>query len=71
MRLAGLTSCANRYTAHFVNALSKLPVGAAGEHMLVFYDCYSLEDGQQFDDSFMRGLANAHVRFAAVVAFPS
>lgn len=51
----------SEYTAHFVNALSKLPTGHAGNHLVVFYDCFSLEDGQQFDNSFMEGLAHSSV----------
>ena len=37
------------YTAAFVNSLSNYVVGSRGEIIQVFYDMFSLKEGEQFD----------------------
>jgi hypothetical protein len=51
-----------------VNALSTANVGATGKPMNIFFDNFSLEDGLQFDETFMRGLSRALVAVPFVTA---
>lgn len=44
-----------------VNALSTHTVGAKGELLNIFFDCFSLADGAQFDVTFMTGLSRSLV----------
>ena len=49
------------YTAAFVNSLSNYVVGSKGENIQVFYDMFSLKEGEQFDTAFMLAMVNTYV----------
>ena len=51
-----------------VNALSTMIIGASGKRMNMFFDNFSLEDGVQFDETFMRGLSRSLVAVPFVTA---
>lgn len=54
--------------ACFVNALSTYNVGATGKPMTIFFDNLSLEDGVEFDVTFMWGMCRALVAVPFVTA---
>lgn len=45
----------------YYNSMSEFAFGQSGEHVAVFWDAKSLEDGQQFDVNFMMALSNSLV----------
>lgn len=45
----------------FVNALTDYTIGAHGELLNIFFDSFSLPDGEQFDVTFMMGLSRSLV----------
>jgi hypothetical protein len=51
-----------------VNALSTANVGETGKPMNILFDNFSLENGLQFDETFMRGLSRALVAVPFVTA---
>jgi hypothetical protein len=47
--------------ADFYNSMSDFALGQSGEHVMVFWDVKSLENGQQFDTNFMMALSTSLV----------
>lgn len=50
-----------KHTSAFVNSLSNFLIEAEGAALSVFYDAKSLEDGEQFDVTFMKAMMQSLV----------
>eukprot|EP00730_Choanoeca_flexa_P019819 TRINITY_DN9690_c0_g1_i5.p1 TRINITY_DN9690_c0_g1~~TRINITY_DN9690_c0_g1_i5.p1 ORF type:complete len:1279 (+),score=334.90 TRINITY_DN9690_c0_g1_i5:87-3923(+) len=47
--------------ADFFNSMSDFALGEGGDHVALFWDVKSLQQGQQFDNNFMQALSNSLV----------